>query len=27
MLNDKPGLGIDLDMDRVKAELHPDWSE
>ena len=27
MLSDKPGLGIDLDMDRVKAELHPDWSE
>ncbi|MCZ6618723.1 MAG: mandelate racemase/muconate lactonizing enzyme family protein [Gammaproteobacteria bacterium] len=22
---DRPGLGVDLDMERVKAELHPDW--
>jgi galactonate dehydratase len=25
ILSDKPGLGIDLDMDVVRAELHPDW--
>ncbi len=25
VLNEKPELGIDLDMDRVRAELHHDW--
>jgi galactonate dehydratase len=25
ILNGKPGLGIDLDMDAVRADLHPDW--
>ena len=25
ILNGKPGLGHDLDMDAVKADLHPDW--
>ncbi len=25
ILNGKPGLGIDLDMDAVKGALHPDW--
>ena len=25
LLNDRPGLGFDLDMDAVKADLHPDW--
>jgi galactonate dehydratase len=23
---DRPGLGVDLDMDAVMADLHPDWS-
>lgn len=22
---DRPGLGVDLDMDKVKAAVHPDW--
>ena len=25
ILNGKPGLGTDLDMDAVHADLHPDW--
>jgi len=25
ILSDKPGLGIELDMDKVKAALHPAW--
>jgi L-alanine-DL-glutamate epimerase-like enolase superfamily enzyme len=25
VLNDRPGLGIDLDMDRVKKAVHPQW--
>jgi galactonate dehydratase len=25
VLNGKPGLGTDLDMDAVRADLHPDW--
>jgi len=25
VLNGKPGLGIDLDMDAVRADLHPNW--
>jgi galactonate dehydratase len=25
ILNGKPGLGIDLDMDAVRGGLHPDW--
>ena len=24
---DRPGLGVDLDMDKVKAMLHPDWKD
>ena len=25
-VNDKPGLGHDLDMERVRSSLHPEWS-
>ena len=25
VLNDRPGLGIDLDMDQVKKAVHPQW--
>ena len=24
-LSERPGLGVDLDMDRVKAKRHPAW--
>jgi L-alanine-DL-glutamate epimerase-like enolase superfamily enzyme len=23
---DRPGLGVDLDMEKVMASLHPDWT-
>jgi hypothetical protein len=26
-LSDRPGLGADLDMDNVMADLHPAWKE
>ena len=26
-LNGKPGLGYDLDLDQLKASLHPDWPD
>lgn len=26
-LSDRPGLGVDLDLERVRAELHPAWRE
>ncbi|MEX0761166.1 MAG: mandelate racemase/muconate lactonizing enzyme family protein [Dehalococcoidia bacterium] len=25
-LNGRPGLGIDLDMDKINSNLHPDWT-